>query len=132
MARKTIIADDLTDVEIDAKDGVSATVSATFVPAEGEPIELEVSWDLTNYTAQSLIALIESSDLAGFISDMRPLVKLAGTENSDSEIIRRWVKEAHPEIKVGEKGRIPAEVRALYRREVSARTDAGDTAVAGK
>ena len=126
MARRTILADDLTDTEIDGT-GVSASVALTLIRHGEDPIEVKVDWDLSNYTAEALYALVSSADLAGFVSDMRPLVKTAGTEQTDSEIIRKWYREAHPEGKIGDKGRIPAEIRAMYRREIVGKTEAGDS-----
>ncbi len=127
MARREIIADDLTDVEIDG-DAVTASVTLSILRKGADPISLAVDWDLSNYSAESFYALIETGDLAGFIADMRPMIKMAGTDNAtDSEVIRKWFREAHPDEKIGDKGRIPAEIRARYRREVTTRTEAGDS-----
>lgn len=130
MARRYVVVDDLTDTEIEGESTLlMITVQPmTVISAKGKPDEFQPdgdaissTWELSKYTADSLTDFVSMSDLADFVVRMRPLVKLAA---GDSEVIRKWVKDAHPEIKVGDKGRIPAEIQALYRREVIQRSDA--------
>jgi hypothetical protein len=131
MARKYIVVDDLTGNEIEGNSvAIRITVQEISLDALGVATvipgtEVASEWELTDYTAGAVQDFVGTGDLPDFIVRMRPMVKLASAE---TEIIRKWAKEKHPEMKVEARGRIPAEVQALYRREVVQRTEAGDGA----
>lgn len=114
MGLKQIFFDDLTGNELD-----EGELAPTILSLQIGDKSYAAEWDLSKYTATALTQFIEHSDLAGFFILMRPMLKLV---QPDSEIIRQWVKANHPEIKVGSKGRIPAEIQALYNREVVSKT----------
>jgi hypothetical protein len=123
MAKREIYADDLTGAEIDDPRFMVA-IDMVITPVGSKPhAPIKVTWDLSLNTTEAITNLIEHSDIADFILRMRPLVKLA---TPDYSVIRKWAKEAHPEITIGEKGRVPADVLALYRREVVTRVSAPD------
>lgn len=129
MGKRTIFVDDLTGQEIESGDAtytVSITLSITpqgVKDATGEVYK--VDWDTTHNTQSALIDLISEADLATFVVRMRPHVTVKDV--IDSDVIRKWVKDTHPEIKVKERGRVPAEIKALYHREVVQRVNAGDS-----
>lgn len=123
MAKREIYADDLTGREIE--DGHFDAILSLGICKHGGsmPTPVTVTWDLGMHTAESLENFVKNSDLADFIVRMRPMVKIA---TPDLDVIRKWVKSAHPEIMVGDRGRMPAEVMALYRREVVNPVSAAD------
>lgn len=112
MARKTIIVDDLTDAEIDAGEEQSIKLVLT-VGKPDDNVVTTAEWEVSKFTVGCLESLL-TGDLADFIVQMRPLVKVTVS----TETIREWVKKTHPEITVNDRGRLPAEIPALYRREV--------------
>ena len=125
MGKRYVITDDLTDQEID---GVSTRVRLVldYLDDKDEIVREEASipLDVSANSVESLKALVLSNDAVTFITRMRPLLTVNG--NSDNEVVRKWAREAHPELGIKERGRIPAEVTALYRREVTARINAED------
>lgn len=126
MARRTIVVDDLTDQEIDGVSSYVVTGTVSINVAGSEDIKTyDVSWEVAGNTAESFRDLFEHNDLATFIGRLRPLVKV---NTVDSDVVRKWVKANHPEIQVAERGRLGAEIMALYRREGIAKSDAPDTA----
>lgn len=115
MARKTIIVDDLTDAEIDDEPVViDITLKITPPGNDVEALEFASEWETGDNTAESLRALVEFADLATFVSRMRTVIKLT----ADPDTVRKWAREKHPELNIQTRGRVPAEVMALYRREV--------------
>lgn len=126
MAKKQIIVDDLTDAEID-QDAVrfTAKISLALIAsnAEDQPEEFTAEWDLAQLTADAFRTLVDGSDLATFITRLRPLVKINAP---DSDVVRKWIQTNHPELKLKDRGRIPADMMALYRRESQAKSQAED------
>lgn len=136
MGTRTIKYDDLTGREIEGiAYAATVTLSITIpeIPAsEGNELipELTVEfkaegWDVAPNSATALQALIEKSDLAAFMLAMRPQISL---KSPDSTVIRDWLKANHPELKIGDHGRIPADAMAIYNREVVQRINSADSA----
>lgn len=129
MGKRTIFVDDLTGQEIISGDGtytVSITLSISpqgVKDATGEVYKAD--WDTSHNTQSALIDLISEADLATFIVRMRPLVTVKDV--IDSDVIRKWVRDVHPELKIKERGRVPADIKALYNREVVQRVNAADS-----
>lgn len=120
MGQRIIYTDDLTDREITA-DAATFHVWLTLEISEATDDAAKVEFktdrlDVSALTAESLQILVEKHDLAGMIAALRPVV--SGKVNADSEKIRAWVKDKHPEITVKERGALPVEAMAAYRREV--------------
>jgi len=134
MARKMIIADDLIDLEITESQIYAVKMTIEIVtpetadsdgkPVAPEKLETSAEWELAAITANSLYRLVNDSDLASLIGTLRQFVKVAAP---DSEIVRKWARETHPELKVPERGRLGAEIVALYRQEVVRKSETGDT-----
>lgn len=126
MASRTITVDDLTRGEIESRIW-NVTITMTVEPADGgavaedEDINLpadgkaEVTWELSERTADAVIGLIAESDLAQFVIAMKPLVKVTAL---DASVVRKWFRETYPKEVIKDHGRIPAEIAARYRREV--------------
>lgn len=132
MARKYIFADDITGKEVEG--GLfraDMTLSITALTDEGEPMMDEdgkpqvftAEWEVSGNTSAALQSLVADSDVVSLILRLRPLVSLA---TADSSVIRAWAKAAHPELTVPDRGRVPAEITALYRREVVAKVNTSD------
>lgn len=126
MGTRTIKYDDLTGREIEGfavTANVVLSITLPAIPANGDQAEIPESviefkaegWDLSKASGEALQALIGSADLAAFMLQMRPMISLA---TPDSTIIREWLKTNHPELKLGDHGRIPADAMAIYRKEV--------------
>lgn len=121
MPRRLIWSDSLTLKEIDgALYRTDVTVSFTPLDNDGEPVKgsepktITAVWDSGENMVDAMTDLVEGSDLAAFIIRTRSLVSLA----ADPEVVRKWAQSTHPELKVPDRGRLPADVYALYRREV--------------
>lgn len=130
MARRAIFADDLTDTEITGDVyGVTVKLSVVKLDAQGNPedgqtpTDYDAEWELSTNSTAAVTALVENADLVDFMLRLRNAVSLAV---ADSATIRAWAMKEHPEFKVPERGRIPVEVTAAYRREVIAKMDAPD------
>lgn len=129
MPRRSIWSDSLTDKEIDGQlYNVKVTLQLAPADNDGKFDETQVDtfmaeWDLGGNSAEAVKSLVAHADLVDFMLRLRNQVSLA---TADSSVIRAWAKSAHPEFKVPERGRIPAEVTAAYRREVVAKVAASD------
>lgn len=115
MAKKVIVVDDFTDKAIEGT-GVTLTVSLTLNVNGQDETWTSSDNDVAENTALAFKALVENNDVATFIGRLNKLVSAISADDTDR--IRKWAKEAHPEFNVGDKGRLGAEVIAAYRREV--------------
>jgi len=130
MARVTVIKGDHTDVEIEGEANVKA-ITLTVEIEDSEPIKAE--FEDTAYYAESL-EFLAAGNLAEFVSRVKQFVKNAP---QDSEVMRTWLREyraSHPEVKweIGAKGRVPADLQALYRREISKAVPSPDNGNGGR
>lgn len=137
MPRRYIWSDSLTSREIDGQ-LFTAKMSVEFqavddqgnAEKDAKPTAYAAEWDVAENTAQAIQALIENDDLVTFILRLRNMVSLA----ADPEIVRKWALEQtnadgskrYPALK--ERGRVPADITAAYRREVTTKTNAADSA----
>ena len=125
MSQKTIIVDDLTDADIPEGGGWSAVINLVLTGPDigAEPVEYQVNWDLTPDTAESLRYLIGFGDLGTFLTRMRPTQR---TVAADTEIIRQWARDHHPELDVPARGRLGSWLVTLYRREMAEKEKAAN------
>ena len=124
VAQKTIYVDDLTDAEIPEAGTIIVEAKLVIInPIAGkdeQPAEYQAKWEVTADTAESLRLLVEHGDLPTFLARMRPTLRVAA---ADTEVIRAWAREHHPELNVPERGRLGAWLIAMYRRETSAKPE---------
>lgn len=123
----TTVVDDMTSREIEGK-AYSLTINVTYTEVgsadTGDEIVSEGTYEVSYKTARAFIDLANDADLAAFVIEMRPYLKL---NSADPEVVRKWARTAHPELNINERGRIPSEVMALYRREVVQKANAADS-----
>lgn len=131
MGKRQISFDDFTNAEImSTVFSLKLTLELTGKDDEtGELVTLTASpdeFDVTQTLGEAFYALVANADLASFIGRTRGMVKVTSAE-TDSATIRKWAKNHTPPITVNERGQIPADVLAQYKREIADRAAAADS-----
>jgi hypothetical protein len=120
MARRVILADDLTNVESEDVETITYMVQGVFY-------EIDLSEDSWKKMDSALARFIKNSRE---ITRAAAITRFTQTSDSENEKIREWARSQGYEV--GERGRISEEIRQGYQKHVESEMDSQGETPTGK